>query len=87
MYQYKNIIIAGINTADEFAEWLKNGKQDTGYYFERKLDHMNMGQVVFLGVDWSEVHYGLSTTPRVDLPEYYEEIKIEEEILETQQEI
>ena len=74
MYQYKNMIVAGINTQEEFANWLQNGKPDTGYVFKRKLDNFVMGQVIYLGMDWSEVNNGLASKPRVDLPEYYEEI-------------
>lgn len=73
MYRYNNVIVAGINTEDEFAKWLQDGKPETNYYFERRLDHFDMGSVIYLGMDWSEVHYGLSKTPRVDMPEYYEE--------------
>lgn len=74
MYQYKNMIVAGIHTESEFADWLHNGKPDTGYVFKRKLDNLIMGQIIYLGMDWSEVHNGLASKPRVDLPEYYEEI-------------
>lgn len=74
MYQYKEMIVAGINTQEEFANWLQNGKTSTGYVFKRKLDNLIMGQVIYLGMDWSEVHHGLASKPRVDLPEYYEEI-------------
>lgn len=80
MYQYNNIIIAGINTQQEFAEWLKKGKPDTGYTFIRKLDNMDFGNVIHLGLDVSEMNYGLASKPRPDLPEYYEEIKISEKI-------
>lgn len=77
MYQYKNMIVAGINTEQEFATWLQNGKPDTGYVFKRKLDNFMMGNVIYLGMDWSEVHYNLASKPRVDLPEYYEEVENE----------
>lgn len=88
MYQYKNMIVAGINTEQEFATWLQNGKPDTGYVFKRKLDNFMMGQVIYLGMDWSEIHYDIASKPRIDLPEYYEEVKNEtyeentEEVLE-----
>lgn len=88
MYQYKNVIYAGINNEQEFATWLQNGKPDTGYVFKRKLDNFMMGQVIYLGIDWSEVNYSLASKPRVDLPEYYVEVKnetyeeITEEVLE-----
>lgn len=88
MYQYNNMIVAGINTEQEFATWLQNGKPDTGYVFKRKLDNFMMGNVIYLGMDWSEVHHNLASKPRVDLPEYYEEVENEtyeettEEVLE-----
>lgn len=75
MYQYKNIIVAGINTQQEFADWLKNGKPDTGYTFIRKLDNIDFGSIIHLGLDVSEMSYGLTSKPRPDLPEYYKEIK------------
>lgn len=78
MYQYNNMIVAGINNEQEFANWLQNGKPDTGYVFKRKLDNFVMGQVIYLGMDWSEVHNGLASKPRVDLPEYY--VEVEDEI-------
>lgn len=80
MYQYNNMIVAGIFTQQEFANWLKNGKPDTGYIFIRKLDNMEFGNVIYLGLDVSEMNYGLSNKPRPDLPEYYEEVKIEKNI-------
>lgn len=88
MYRYNNLIVAGINTAEEFAEWLKQGKPETSHEFIRKLDNTRMGSVIYLGMDWSEVHYGLSKEPRVDLPEYYEEVEIvkEEETYEHSEE-
>lgn len=78
MYQYKNVIYAGINNEEEFAKWLKNKKPDTGYTFIRILDRHEMGSTISLGMDWSEVRYGLAKQPRQDLPEYYKEIKIED---------
>lgn len=74
MYQYNNMLVAGIYNEEGFAEWLQNGKLSTGYIFKRKLDNLLMGQVIYLGMDWSEVNNGLASKPRVDLPEYYEEI-------------
>lgn len=79
MYQYNNMIVAGINNEQEFATWLQNGKPDTGYIFKRKLDNFEMGQVIYLGMDWSEVHYGLAPKPRPDKPEYYEEVEVKNE--------
>lgn len=81
MYQYNNMIVAGIFTQQEFANWLKNGKQDTGYKFIRKLDNMDFGNFIYLGIDVSEMNYGLSNKPRPDLPEYYMEVKDVEETL------
>lgn len=78
MYKYNNIIYAGINSEEEFAEWLKNKRPNTGYTFIRRLDHFDMGPVINLGVDYSEVRYGLNKTPREDKPEYYKEVKINE---------
>lgn len=75
MYQFNNLIVAGIYNEKEFANWLQNGKQETGYGFIRKLDNAKMGNVVYLGMDWSVVHYNLAKEPRVDLPEYYEEVE------------
>ena len=88
MYQFNNLIVAGIYNEKEFANWLQNGKPETGYEFIRKLDNYNMGNVIYLGMDWSVVHYGLSKEPRVDLPEYYEEVEIvkEEETYEHSEE-
>ena len=74
MYQYKEMIVAGIYNEEGFAEWLQNGKPSTCYIFKRRLDNLIMGQVIHLGMDWSEVNNGLASKPRVDLPEYYEEI-------------
>jgi hypothetical protein len=34
-----------------------------------------MGQVIYLGMDWSEVHNGLASKPRVDKAEYYKEVE------------
>lgn len=76
MYQYKNAIYAGINNEQEFATWLQNGKPDTGYIFKRKLDNLIMDNVIYLGMDWSEVHNGLASAPRPDKPEYYEEVEV-----------
>ena len=78
MYKYNNLIVAGIYNEKEFADWLSNGKPETKYEFVRKLDNTKMGSSIYLGVDWSEVQHGLSKAPRQDLPEYYEEVKIEE---------
>ena len=88
MYRYKDIIVAGINTEKEFAEWLKKGKPETSHEFIRKLDNTRMGSVIYLGMDWSEVHYGLAKEPREDMPEYYEEVEIvkEEETYEHSEE-
>jgi hypothetical protein len=77
MYRYNNMIVAGIFTQQEFANWLKNGKPDTGYIFIRKLDNMEFGNVIYLGLDVSEKNYGLASKPREDKPEYYYEIKVE----------
>lgn len=76
MYQYNNTIVAGINTAEEFAKWLSEGKPDTGYIFKRKLDNLDMGNIIHLGMDYSEVQYGLATQPRKDDPSYYYEEKV-----------
>lgn len=78
MYNYDNIYVAGINTKKEFQQWLKNGKPDTGYVFVRKLDNLNMGNMLTLGMDFSMVTYGLAAKPRLDLIEYYDEIKEED---------
>ncbi len=89
MYRYNNLIVAGINTPEEFAEWLQKGKPETAYEFIRKLDNTKMGSVIYLGMDWSEVHYGLAKEPRVDMPEYYEEVKrpVEDEIIDVEEEV
>ena len=79
MYKYNNLIVAGIYNEKEFAEWVQNGKSETSHEFIRKLDNTKMGSVIYLGMDWSEVHYGLAKEPRVDLPEYYEEVEIVKE--------
>lgn len=81
MYQYNNVIVAGIYTAEEFTNWLSNGKPETGYIFKRKLDNLDMGHIIHLGMDYSEVQYGLAKEPRKDDPSYYyeEKVVIEEE--------
>ena len=76
MYRYKNIIVAGIYNEKEFAEWLQNGKPQTSHEFIRKLEKTRKGNVIYLGMDRSEVHYGLAKEPRQDLPDYYEEVEI-----------
>ena len=76
MYQYKNILYAGINNEKDFANWLQNNKPDTGYVFIRKLDNFIMGSTIHLGIDWSEVHHNLDNKPRIDKEEYYEEVPI-----------
>ena len=75
MYQYNNMLVAGINNEQEFATWLQKGKPETGYVFIRKLDNLEMGQIIYLGIDWSEVHNGLASKPRVDKAEYYKEVE------------
>ena len=77
MYQHNNMLVAGITTEKEFSIWLQNDKPDTGYVFKRKLDNLEMGQIIYLGMDWSEVHKGLASSPRPDKPEYYEEVEVE----------
>ena len=79
MYQYNNLIVAGIYNHQEFANWLASGKPETGYIFRRRLDNLNMGYTIYLGMDYSEVQYGLAKEPRRDFPEYYYEEKVEEE--------
>jgi len=46
----------------------------SGNIFRRIHDGMSMGEEIYLGIDYS------TGTPRLDLPEYYEEIeKLESE--------
>ena len=81
MFKYENIYVAGISTLEEFQTWLRSNKPDTGYYFKRLVDGLNMGTYICLGMDYSLVNYGLTKIPREDKIEYYEEVK-EEEIQE-----
>ena len=82
MYRYENTCIAGINNAEEFQAWLKNGKPKTGYVFIRKIDGFNMGHYINLGKDYSLVLHNLTNKPRMDSIDYYDEIKEETESVE-----
>lgn len=74
MIKYNNMYVAGLNTLEEFQNWLKNGKPKTGYVFIRKIDGFNMGHYIVLGKDYSLVQYNLSNKPRMDSIDYYDEV-------------
>ena len=84
----EKIYVAGINTVEQLNEWVTNGKGSTGYTFKRKLDGFDMGNTLYLGMDWSLVQHNLATSPREDKIEYYEEVEIvkEEETYEHSEE-
>lgn len=74
MYRINNKLITSINIDQEYNTWLSNSMPKTGYNFKRKIDGLNMGQVIYLGKDWSLVHLQQDITPRIDLLECYEEV-------------
>lgn len=77
MYLNDNILVAGINTKEEYDVWLARGKYDTGYHLIRIADSIDVGTYVTLGLDYSLVRSGLSKKPRKDMPRYYSEKKVE----------
>jgi len=50
-------------------------KAKTGFTFVRKHDNFYMGEEVTLGIDYS------TGIPREDLPEYYDEVELTEELI------
>lgn len=78
MYQYNNRLIAGLYNETDYQKWLSDNMPKTGKILVRKVDSVRMGEIVYLGMDWSLVWLGWATEPRQDKAEYYEEADADE---------
>lgn len=67
-----NVIIAGVVNEEAFDICLNKEILYTGKTFVRIHDGFEMGNKIYLGID-----YSYSNKPRVDLPKYYKEIEEE----------
>ena len=69
-YSKNNVIIAGVENEKGFDLCIKQNNLFTGKKFIRIHDGFEMGNIIYLGVDYSYTKSG-----RIDLPKYYVEVE------------
>ena len=82
IFSKDNIIIAGVENEIGFDLCIKQEHLFTGKKFIRIHDGLEMGNVIYLGIDYSYDRKG-----RVDLPKYYVEVEDIRELEENEQNI
>lgn len=70
IFMKNNIIIAGVTTEKGFDLCIKQSELNTGKTFVRIHDGFKIGNIIYLGIDYSYNKKG-----RIDKPEYYIEIE------------